>query len=200
MRRKRSPSALTDLIRKGDPETLAAVAAQNMDVLLRLARLWGTHSDEAVDVVQETLLVFVRRSGQFDGRASVRTWLCGILKNKLRERRKQVLRDQENEPIDSIMENRFASDGTWIRPVQSPDGITATAQAMEFLNDCMRDLPDRARSAFLLREVDALGTAEICNVLGLSANNLRVILFRARNSLRECLEARGIHGSDDVVM
>jgi DNA-directed RNA polymerase specialized sigma24 family protein len=41
--------------------------------------------------------------------------------------------------------------------------------------------------AFTLREVEGFETSEICNILGVSANNLGVMLYRARNSPRECL-------------
>ena len=46
--------------------------------------------------------------------------------------------------------------------------------------------------AFVLREAEGMGTEEFCKILELTRTHLRVILHRARNRLRECLEARGI--------
>ncbi len=43
----------------------------------------------------------------------------------------------------------------------------------------------------MLREVEGLETKEICNALDITGTNLGVILYRARNRLRECLESRG---------
>jgi len=55
-----------------------------------------------------------------------------------------------------------------------------------------------AMIAFALREVEGMSTEEVCKILEVSANNLGVLLFRARNGLRECLEAKGFEGSRDV--
>ena len=46
--------------------------------------------------------------------------------------------------------------------------------------------------AFILREVEGLATDEIRKILEVTRTNPGVLLYRARNRLRECLEARGI--------
>jgi RNA polymerase sigma-70 factor (ECF subfamily) len=51
------------------------------------------------------------------------------------------------------------------------------------------------RAAFHLREVEEMATAEICKKMAISATNLGVLLFRARNRLRECLEKKGLKES-----
>ena len=48
--------------------------------------------------------------------------------------------------------------------------------------------------AFVLKEVSGLSTEEICNTLELSRTHLGVILHRAQNRLRECLESKGVKG------
>lgn len=52
--------------------------------------------------------------------------------------------------------------------------------------------PAAQRLAFYLREVEGLPTAEICKILGVSATNLGVMLYRLRNRARECLEGKGL--------
>ena len=44
--------------------------------------------------------------------------------------------------------------------------------------------------AFVLREVEGLSSEEICKILEVSSTNLGVMLFRLRNRVRECLEAK----------
>ena len=46
--------------------------------------------------------------------------------------------------------------------------------------------------AFVLREVQGYATDEICKILSVTVTNLGVMLYRARNRLRECLEAKGV--------
>ena len=71
---------------------------------------------------------------------------------------------------------------------------------MRWLTECLDLLADRRRLAFTLREVEQLETAEICKILDVSPNTLGVLLFRARNELRECMETKGLRGADDVAM
>ncbi len=45
-----------------------------------------------------------------------------------------------------------------------------------------------------LGEVEGLDTDEICKILEVTRTNLGVLLYRARNRLRECLESKGVRG------
>jgi RNA polymerase sigma-70 factor (ECF subfamily) len=189
-----------DRIRARDPDTLEHVARDNLQPLLRAARAAGLSVDDAYDAVQETMLVFVDKADQFDGRAKVRTWLFGILLRKVAERRRAFAREETVDEIDAVVDARFDQAGQWIRPPRSPEVFTSTTQAMAWLEECLGEVPERRRTAFLLREVEQLDTDEVCNVLGITRNNLGVLLFRARNALRECLEGKGIRGSADAAM
>ena len=71
---------------------------------------------------------------------------------------------------------------------------------MEWLRECMDRLPERRRLSFILREVELIETTDICKILDVTPNTLGVLLFRARNALRECMESKGIRGSADVVL
>ena len=190
----------TDAIRSRDPAALEAVARENIGPVLRGARAAGLSGADAYDVVQEALLVFVQKADRYDGRASVRTWLFGILFNKIAERRRAVAREETVDDIDAVVDARFDARGQWIKPPRSPDAELAAGQAMKMLEECLDQLPERRRVAFVLREVEQLEMDEVCNVLDVSRNNLGVLLFRARNALRECLESKGIEGSADVAL
>jgi len=187
-------------IQRRDPDVLDALLRDEIPPLLRAARAAGVPAQDAEDVVQETLLVFVRRAEEFDGRSSARAWLFGILYRKMSERWRSLRSIDAIEPIDEVHESRFDANGRWSNPSRLPDASAANAQAMTMLDHCLADLPDRRRLAFTLREVEQLETDEICKILDISANTLGVLLFRTRNALRECLEAKGLKGSDDVAV
>ncbi len=167
-------------------------------MLLRAARATGLPSDRAEDAVQETLLTFVTRAHEFDGRAKVRTWLYGILLKKQARAFESARRVQETEEIDELMEARFDETGRWSRPPRGPDAGADAERIRAWLAECLEGLPDRRRVAFVLREVEELPTDEVCKVLEVTPNNLGVLLFRARNGLRECLELKGVRGRDDA--
>jgi RNA polymerase sigma-70 factor (ECF subfamily) len=194
------PRGRTAAIQERDPVALDAVVHECLPGLLRTARGAGLDLDAAEDVVQDTFLVFARRAGEFDGRARASTWLYGILLHKIAERRRTMARDAADEDIDRVMEQRFGADGRWTRPPRGPAEQLARGEVRRQLGECLEHLPERHRQAFLLREVEDLDTDEICNILDVTANNLGVVLYRARNRLRECLEAKGLEGSADAVV
>jgi RNA polymerase sigma-70 factor (ECF subfamily) len=190
----------TAAIRSGDPEALEAVVRECLPGLLRTAAAAGLPRDRAEDVVQESLLVFVERAADFDGRARAATWIHGILVRKIWETRRGLRRETHEEDIDRLVDERFDADGTWIRPPRGPEGALARGELRRELTSCLDGLPDRQRVAFTLREVEGFSTDEVCNILDVTANNLGVLLFRARNGLRECLESRGYRGSADAAL
>jgi RNA polymerase sigma-70 factor (ECF subfamily) len=196
----REPQARIDAIRRRDPDALEAVAEDNLLPLVRAARAWGLRGDDANDAVQDTLLVFVQKADQFDGRASVRTWLFGILFRKVAERRRALVREEAVDDVESVMDARFDPAGRWIRPPRPADAAATAGEIMARVAECLEQVPERSRSAFVLREVEQLDTNDVCKILDVSANNLGVMLYRARNRLRECLEAKGIHGSADAAV
>lgn len=188
-----------DGVRCRDSRVLETIARETLPGLLRAARAAGLTLEEAEDAVQATFLTFCRRAEDFDGRARAGTWLFGILIRKIAERRRAHVREARSEDIDAVVESRFDATGRWSKPPQGPEFDLLRDDFRGCLGDCLEQVPERQRLAFVLREVEGLSTEEICKVFGVSANNLGVLLFRARNRLRECLERKGYTGSSDVV-
>jgi RNA polymerase sigma-70 factor (TIGR02943 family) len=146
---------------------------------------------EAEDLVQDVLATFLETLDRFEGRSQLRTWLFGILHNKVRERRRQHYQDQKNDPIDEVFESRFDARGTWIRPPKDPDQAVTSEEISTALNGCLEGLPAAQREVFVMREMEDLETPEICKILGITVTNMSVLMHRARIRLRECMEGRG---------
>ncbi len=164
---------------------------ENTRPLYRAARGVGFPKEEAEDLAQEVLATFLESLDRFEGRSQVRTWLFAILHNKVRERRRELYREQQNDPIDEVFESRFDAQGNWAQPPKDPDRMIASGEIAEALSRCMEDLPAAQRAVFVLREMQEIKTPEICKIMGISVTNLSVMVHRARNRLRECMEARG---------
>ena len=187
-------------IRKEEASAMEAVIRECLPGLLRAAGAAGLTWDRAEDAVQASLLVFVRRASEYDGRARACTWIHGILQRKIWETRRELRRETEQEEIDVVVESRFDESGSWARPPRGPLEALARGEVQRELESCLQRLPDRQRLAFTLREVEGFETEEICKIIDVSANNLGVLMFRARNKLRECLESRGFEGSSDATL
>jgi RNA polymerase sigma-70 factor (ECF subfamily) len=158
--------------------------------------------DEAVaeDLVQETLLSAIKSFADFQGKSSERSWLTGILKEKIIDYFRRMSKEKQitaEEADFSSYQNLFA-DKEWndhwtpeLIPQEweiSPDKALGQNEFCEVLEHCLGELPQRVANAFLLREMDELMGAEICDIFGISQENYWVMLHRARTHLRRCLE------------
>ena len=181
-----------------DPE-FARDLEQHRRYLLRVAQLQLRDTDAAEDCVQETMLAALSGSG-FSGRSSLRTWLTGILKHKIvdtiRRRQRDAIPLTALDPDDRELDlddfdPLFREDGSWDAPPQhwaDPEQAISQQQFIGVLDLCLDRLPAATARVFVMREVMELETGEICKELGITANNLWVMLYRARMALRMCLD------------
>ncbi len=187
-------------IRERDPEALQAVAQAYLAQIFRSARGAGLDSDHAEEVTQATFTTFIEKAAGFEGRSQVRTWLFGILYNKIAEARRHLTRERQMDEIDDMVEQRFDSNGSWVNPPRPVDLQLYASEIRKFLEDCLQTVPTQQRMAFVLREVEGFSSDEICKILEVTHTNLGVLMYRVRNHLRECLEARGVKNSRDGVL
>ncbi len=163
--------------------------------LVRFASLQLRDAAAAEDAVQETLVAALAGEAGFAGRANLRTWLTGILKHKIvdtirRQAREPALPREAEEGLDEL-EGLFARNGHWAeRPAgwADPDGALEQQQFFRALELCLERLPARTGQAFMMREHLGLDTAEICKELDITPTHCWVLLYRARMTLRECLQ------------
>jgi RNA polymerase sigma-70 factor (ECF subfamily) len=145
--------------------------------------------------VQETFLAALRGKERFQGRSSERTWLTGILRHKIYDHFRKIKRERPASDLalsDKSREDLFDKRGHWKNgPSDWPTDPAKSLQQKEFVKillHCLSELSQNLADAFILREIEGRKGKEICNLLDISATNLGVRLFRARNRLRRCLE------------
>jgi RNA polymerase sigma-70 factor (ECF subfamily) len=165
-----------------------------------LIRLRDTHKAE--EVVQDTLVSALLAHSRFNGGASVRTWLIGILKHKIMDQFRQEAREaplespdllpSENEPFAD--DDCFDANGSWRENLSdwgNPEDSLERTQLMTILQRCLDALPDRLSRLFMLREVMEESTEMICQEMDISPTNVWTMLYRARMGLRQCLDQNG---------
>lgn len=176
-------------LRAKDGAALAGVVNEHADALYAGARALGASPTDAEDLVQDTLAAFLAGLERFRGDSSLRTYLFGILYNKARQKWASHWREQATDPVDQAFESRFDASGV-LRRLSGPEEENLARELSEMIGQCAEGLSQAQRAAFHLKEVERESTASICNILGVSETNLGVLLFRARNKLRECLERK----------
>lgn len=169
---------------------------QHLSYLFRFAMLRLRDPDLAQDAVQETLLAALKGGERFEGRAAVRSWLTAILKHKVadiqRARARETPLDVED-LADDADDDAFLPDGHWRQAPANwgdPDRALEQQRFREAFEACAAALPERMAQAFLRREIHGETVEEICTALGITPANCWVLLHRARNRLRDCLDRR----------
>jgi len=180
-------------LRTGDEEAFVLLVERHQAAMLRLARALVSNTAVAEEVVQDTWLGVVRGIDGFAGRSSFKTWLFQILVNRARstgarEHRSVAIGDA----APAVDRSRFDASGAWMSPPQhwvedSEDRVFAAGIASH-IEAALDELPSRQREVVTLRDVNGLSGNEVCDVLGISEGNQRVLLHRGRSHLRQSLE------------
>lgn len=179
---------MADATSSNDP---ADWLAEHGDYLYRYALYRCRDPHHAEDLVQETLLAALTARARREGTSSIRTWLTGILNHKhidsLRKRSRET--PHEDEALAAL-----AAAGTQknSRPPSdwgaNPASLLEDKEFRGHFENCVSKLNKRMFELYSLREIDGQTPETICNEFSISPTNLRVILHRAREQLRRCLD------------
>jgi RNA polymerase sigma-70 factor (ECF subfamily) len=187
-----SDAAFVEQLRLRTPGSLEAIVDAYLPQLLRAGRGMGFSPDEAQDLAQSVFVALMESITRFEGRSHIRTFLFGIFYNKVSEHLRERQKAEGNDPIDEVMESKFDLKGNWRQPPADIEEEVFGGEVRSMIQECLEKVPQAQRIAFYLREVEGMQTEEICKKMAISVTNLGVMLFRARNHLRECLEKKGL--------
>jgi RNA polymerase sigma-70 factor (ECF subfamily) len=178
--------AMLERLRAGDKAACAQCVELHSPGVYRLAlRLLGDEA-EAEDVLQETFLSAFKAIGAFEWRAGLKTWLYRIAYNAamMRLRRPAPLKVSVDLPSEDGVEPVPRELFDWCC---LPEQDFETAEARAELEQAVRELPEKLRAVFMLRELEGLSTEQTAEALGISVENVKTRLHRARLWLRERL-------------
>jgi RNA polymerase sigma-70 factor, ECF subfamily len=193
-------------LRRRDERAFAELLDRYHASLVRLASLYVRDRAVAEEVAQETWLGVVNGIDRFQGRSSLKTWIFRILTNTAKtrgERESRTIpfsslstRAEEGEP--SVDPDRFLDSshpvwpGHWASPPTSweavPEHRLAAKETLARIRDAIDALPPLQAQVISLRDVEGWASEEVCDLLGVSEVNQRVLLHRARSKVRQALE------------
>ena len=170
------------------------------DYLYNYAYFRVNKTELAEDLVQDTFLSALKAQEGFKGEASEKTWLTGILRNKIIDHYKKASTQKEKQDLDNhraeASYNYFFEEdsGHWTDdkgPKEWGVNASSSMESKEFfkvLNSCLGKLPEKWAMAFSLKTLDDVPGDKICKALDISSSNFWVIIHRAKLQLRECIE------------
>lgn len=200
--RESTETGVSEALRRGDEAAFRQLVEMHHAGLRRVAALY-VPSNVVEDVVQETWVAVVRGIDRFEGRSSIKTWIYRILINQARKRGPKERRtipfsalgpSEDHDPavpLERLVHPELGP-GYWPdapRPWDADPGDRAVAaEIREVIGRAIENLSDAQREVITLRDVEGWDSEEVCDALGVSAVNQRVLLHRARTSVRAALE------------
>ena len=197
---------LIERLRNGDEEAFGLLVSRYYNTLLRVAMFYVPNRAVAEEVVQETWIGVLQGICRFEGRSSLKTWIFSILTHRAKTRGQQESRhhsfsslaaadcatpEQAIEPDRFLPADHSQWPDHWSLPPQSwgesPEKRLLSKETQAHLRLAIAALPESQKEVIRLRDIEQWSSEEVCNVLGISETNQRVLLHRARSRVRRNL-------------
>jgi len=192
--------ALVERLQAGDEATFLQLVKANHQAMIRVALAYVSSEAVAEEAVQEAWVGIFQGLDKFEGRCPLRAWMFRVLANcaKMRGGREarsvpfSALELDDSDDPPSPENFRPADDprwpGHWAHPPEPwADDRLADAEAAQRVRAEIDRLPPNQRQVIILRDIEDWDSAEVCEALGLSEANQRVLLHRARTRVRKAL-------------
>jgi RNA polymerase sigma-70 factor (ECF subfamily) len=197
---------LVAALRRGDDSAFAALLETYHSALVHVAMAYVRNRAVAEEVVQETWLGVIRGIDRFEGRSSLKTWIFRIVANIAKTRAEREgrtipfssLRAADDTDDPAVEPERFLDAahgplaGHWAAPPARwdtlPEERLRSKETLARVREAVETLPPTQRAVITLRDIEQWSSDEVCDLLGLSEGNQRVLLHRARSKVRAALE------------
>ena len=194
------PSFLARL-RRGEEAAYRALIRRFHTSLVNVATALIGSRAQAEEVVQDAWLAVHAGIDRFEGRSSLTTWIFAIVLNRARTRAARESRtvalpailDGLSTPDPVMPATAFKADGHWVETPAlwddlSPERVVAGQQLWRHVTAVIDSLPAGQKAVITLRDLEGQDAETVCELLGISPENQRVLLHRARGRVRLAID------------
>jgi RNA polymerase sigma-70 factor (ECF subfamily) len=177
--------ALLERAREGDEQALEALLAAAQPQLYRFSMRMCRQTEDAEDVLQDSMMSLARSVRDFRGASSLSTWIFTIARSFcIKKRRKGKFAPSQLESFDELSAREAGS----IESSQpDPEQAVETAEVWKQVQAGIEKLEPDLREVLILRDIEGLTAKEVSEVVGVSASAVKSRLHRARVGLRSTL-------------
>lgn len=172
-------AALVEAAQRGDKAAFATIVQLHQGAIYGYFCARLVESSDAEDLCQEVFLRCYLGREKFGRAVAIRPWLIGIARNLLREHARRKHRRREVAWTELCLELESLTEVH----DQSED-------ALQHLPVCMESLGKSAREALSLKYHAKMKLQEIGKRLCRSEGAIKLLMFRARQALRHCLDRK----------
>jgi RNA polymerase sigma-70 factor (ECF subfamily) len=188
-------------LRQGDDAAYRALIQRFHASLTSVAAAIIGSRAQAEEVVQDAWVAVFTGIGRFEGRSSLTTWLFSIVLNRARTR---IGRESRTVALPALLDGSapgeravpvtaFRPDGHWVETPAlwdelSPERLVAGRQLWDHAMAAIETLPAGQKAVLTLRDLEGQDAETTCALLGISPENQRVLLHRARGRVRQTID------------
>lgn len=195
-----------EALRAGDEQAFVEMVRRYSPTMLRVASLYVSSHAVADEVVQEAWKGAISGIGRFEGRSTFRTWLFRVLTDIAKTRGE---RERRNVPFSALVAGELEADEPAVEPDrflksdsrwpnfwfasprrwrELPEARLLSLQTTDLLRRAVDSLPAVQQAVIVLRDMEGWSAQEVCELLGVTDGDQRVLLHRARTKARRALE------------
>ena len=181
--------ALLTGLRANDPAAYEQLIEQYADRVYRIAYRLLQNPHDAEDAMQEAFLTVYLRIADFQGHASLSSWLYRVVTNKALDMLRK--RQRKTEAATDALED-LGEDAAEMLPDEHavlPEDWLERRETNALIQEGLQTLSPTLRAAFVLFEMEDLSMEEVAAALDISPSAAKVRVHRARRALREVLRA-----------
>ena len=183
--------ALVEQARRQDYEAFGKIVDAYQARVFGFVKRMVRNDEEALDVTQEVFIKAFQGMANFDGRASLRSWLFRIAYNLCVDRSRRIKRTPQTfsyEPTEEGDDPMEFSDTRW-----NPEDTILGDELHEIVNRAVETMSDKLRTVLVLHDKEDMGYEEIAQAMDIPVGTVKSRLFLARTHVQEYV-GRYMHG------
>jgi RNA polymerase sigma-70 factor (ECF subfamily) len=166
---------------RAEPLDFTAVYDQQFAFVWRSLRRLGVPERLLDDAAQDVFIVVHRRLGEFEGRASIKSWLFAIARRVAHDHRRRVGRKERTEELPEVIADPHTA---------TPAADAERNEARRVLHEILASLDDDKREVFVLAELEQMTVPEIAEAIGANLNTVYSRLRAARLGFEQAVARR----------
>ena len=165
----------------GDTKAMTVLVGRYKDLIYTLALRMLKNREEAEEVSQDTFIKMYKSLAKFKGDSKFSTWLYKVAYNNCLDRIKKNKKQWNDVAINEFTEHQ-------IKTLDNALDTLVEEERQQTIQNCLQLLPSDESFLLTLYYYEDLSLEDISKIVGITANNVKVKLFRSRKKLTTILK------------